>query len=418
MLKLSTSAALFAVMFLAVTGAIAADTTKDDLTTSISFGGPNSPQGQIEERTKEKLPAFRFDSIYDAFGPWREWKAQVKKKHGFDFSGHYAIAAQGASESLGGGSTSGSAGVLRLNGVWELLNRGQDNPGKLAVTLDHRHAFNEPAPADLAGDIGYIGLTNTFFSDVGAAVINLNWQQSLNSGNSGFVAGRYDPNDYMNILGYVNPWVSFTNLAVLLDVSVALPDSSWGVAGGHWFNDQWYVLGGINDANGTATDDLEFFDGGSEHFKYAHIGWSPAKNQRYYSNVHLLVWDVDERDEAGVGAAHGFAIASSWTFDKTWMPLLRYGKSSGDAPIYTKSATIGLLRKFHFRSDLAGIAINWGETPPVTGSTEQTTMEAFWNIQFARNLAFTPNIQYVRNPALNPDDDEIWSAGIRARITF
>jgi porin len=392
--------------------------TEDDLTTSTSFGGPSSPEGQIEERSREKVPAFRFDGIYDAFEPWREWTDGVKDEHGFAFSGQYAIAAQGANESLGGGSTSGSSGVLRLNGVWELLNRGQDNPGKLVVMLDHRHEFNGPAPANLAGDIGYIGVTNTFFNDIGFAVINLNWQQSLNSGNSGFVTGRYDPNDYMNILGYVNPFVSFTNLAVVLDVSVALPDSSWGIGAGHWFNDQWYVLGGVNDANGNATDNLEFFDGGSEFFKYAHVGWSPSKSQRYYSNVHLLIWDVDERDEAGVNAADGFAIGANWTFDKTWMPFLRYGESSGDSPIYNKSATIGLLRKFHFRSDVAGIAINWGETPPVTGSTEQTTMEAFWNIQFARNLAFTPNIQYLRNPALNPTEDEIWSVGIRTRITF
>ncbi len=392
--------------------------TKDDLTTSTSFGGPNSPEGQIEERSKEKVPAFRFDGVYDAFGPWRDWKSQAKDEHGFGFSGHYAIAAQGANKSLAGGSTSGSSGVLRLNGIWDLVNRGEDNTGSLVVTFDHRHKFNDPAPADLAGEIGYIGITNTFFNDIGAAVINLNWQQKLNSGNSGIIAGRYDPNDYMNILGYVNPWVSFTNLAVLLDESVALPDSSWGIGGGHWFNQQWYALGGVNDANGSGADNLEFFDGGSEFFKYAHVGWSPAKSQRYYSNVHLLYWDVDERIKAGVGAADGFAVAANWTFNKTWMPFLRLGKSNGDAPIYNKSATIGLLRKFHFRSDVAGIAVNWGETPPVTGSVEQTTMEAFWNIQFARNLAFTPNVQYLKNPVLNPTEDNIWSAGIRARITF
>ena len=42
----------------------------------------------------------------------------------------------------------------------------------------------------------------------------------------------------------------FSNLVSSLDVSVALPDSSWGVGAGHWFNDNVYVLGAINDANG------------------------------------------------------------------------------------------------------------------------------------------------------------------------
>lgn len=43
------------------------------------------------------------------------------------------------------------------------------------------------------------------------------------------------------VLGYVNPWTIFSNLAVNLDTSVALPDSSWGIAGGTWITDQVYV---------------------------------------------------------------------------------------------------------------------------------------------------------------------------------
>ena len=31
-------------------------------------------------------------------------------------------------------------------------------------------------------------------------------------------------------------------------------------------------------------DDLEFFEGGSEFFKWAHVGWSPTKDQRYFNN--------------------------------------------------------------------------------------------------------------------------------------
>ena len=75
------------------------------------------------------------------------------------------------------------------------------------------------------------------------------------------IVGRYDPNDYQNVLGYVNPWTIFSNLAINLDASVALPDSSWGIGAGHWLNDTWYVLGSINDANGAGSDDLEFFKG-------------------------------------------------------------------------------------------------------------------------------------------------------------
>jgi len=409
--------AFFAPVSVAAEATPEADRNKYDFTTDTKFGGPSSAQGQLEDDDRVKEPAFRFPGIYDAFEPWRDWKKKLKDNYGFSFTGHYASMYQGLSSTVPGGDDSGASGVLRLIGSWELIERGTPNSGSLVVMLDHRHAYNEPVPADLAGQAGYIGITGTFFNDIGGAVVLLNWQQRFNDGNSGVIIGRYDPNDYMNILGYVNPWVTFSNLAVLLEPSVAFPDSSWGVGAGHWFNDQWYVLGGVNDANGLATDNLEFFDGGSEFFKYAHIGWSPSKDQRYYSNVHFMVWDVDERVDAGIDSARGFAVAANWTFDGKWMPFLRAGWSDGNAPIYNKSATIGLVRKFKFRSDLVGISVNWGD-PPDNALPEQTTIEAFWNIQIAQNLALTPDVQLLLDPALNPEESSVWVFGLRARLTF
>ena len=34
------------------------------------------------------------------------------------------------------------------------------------------------------------------------------------------------------------------------------------------------------------------------------------------------------------------------------------------------------------------------------------------------NLQITPDIQYIKNPALNPEDDSTWIYGLRARMVF
>lgn len=388
--------------------------------TAVDFGGPASPRGLKEQAEKPKTPAFRFPEIDAAFKPWQDWKKSIKDDHGFSFNGHYAASVQGVNDTVAGGSSTNASGVLRLTGIWEAVNRGEANTGSLVVTLDHRHAYTDNTPQDLAGEIGYIGITNLFFSDMGAAIINLNWQQRLNDGNTGFIVGRYDPNDYQNVLGIVNPWTLFTNLEMSLDVSVALPDSSWGIGAGHWLNDQFYVLGGVNDANGLGSDNLEFFEGGSELYKYVHVGWSPAKNQRYFQNVHVLYWDVDERVDAGLEASSGFAIGANWMFEGNWMPYLRLGKSEGSTPIYNKSATLGVLKQFSYRSDVVGAAITWGELPYNAGFTsqEQTSAEVFWQIQFSQNLEITPNIQYIMDPAMNVEGTDILSMGVRALFTF
>ena len=70
-----------------------------------------------------------------------------------------------------------------------------------------------------------------------------------------------------------------------------------------------------------------------------------------------------------------------------------------------------------YRSDVAGIGINWGD-PPADALREQTSIEAFWNFQFAQNLAFTPSVQLLLDPALNPQNDKVWVTGLRGRLTF
>lgn len=380
------------------------------------FGGPNSPEGQLEEDDRVTKPAFRFPAIDNIFEPWRQWKRRQNEDHGFQLTGHYATLAQSLSSSIGG-EDKASSGVVRTTAKWTLVGRDTPNTGSIVFMIDHRHAFRDIAPGALAGQAGYIGLTGTLFTDVGWVIPNLNWQQGLNGGDSGLLIGRYDPNDYMNILGYTNPWTTFSNVAILLEPSVAFPDSGWGVGAGHWFSKQWYAIAGFNDANGKVTDDLNFFDGGPEFFKWAHVGWSPSKDDRYLKNVHVMVWNVDDREDAGIESAEGLAVAANWTFDDRWMPFVRAGWSDGVAPLYNRSATLGLIRKFIRRSDLVGLALNWGR-PPDESLRDQTTVEAFWRFQFSQNLAITPSVQLLADPALNPEEDKVWVYSLRARLTF
>ena len=381
------------------------------------FGGQTSSEGEIEETDRREDPAFRFPAIDEAFQPWVDWKTRQNSERGFAFSAHYSTMFQGLSDSVPGGEDKASGGVFRATLKWTPIGRGTDDTGSLVATVDYRHAIRDIAPADLASQSGYIGITGLFYSDIRWAVINLNWQQGFNDGRTGLIVGRYDPNDYQNVLGYVNPWTIFSNLAINLDASIALPDSSWGVGAGHWLTDNWYVLGGINDANGVGSDDLEFFEGGAEFYKYAHVGWSPSRAERYFKNAHAVVWNVDERKDAGVAASHGISFAANWTFDDIWMPFARLGFSKGAAPIYNQSATVGLIRKFLYRSDLVGLAVNYGDLPD-NSLGSQTTIESFWRFQFSQNLAITPSLQLLLDPALNPEDDKVWVLGLRVRLAF
>ena len=383
---------------------------------SPSFAGPTSPQGEITESDTALTPAFRFPKADAFLQPWQDWKTDANKEHGIQVSAHYSTLYQGLSDSLTG-EDKASSGVARATLKWVLTGRETGKEGALNIMLDHRHGFRDVTPGDIASQAGYLGLTGVFYNDIGLALVNFNWTQALNDGKAGLVIGRYDPNDYQNVLGMVNPWTLFSNLSTNLDATVALPDSSWGIGGGTWLNDGWYVLGGVNDANGLVTDDLEFFDGGAELYKYFHVGWSPSQGERYFRNMHVLAWHVDEREDAGIGSAHGFSLAANWTFNDRWMPYARLGFSKGSAPIYNESVTLGVIHKFLYRSDVVGLSVNHG-SPPDASLSDQTTVEAFWRFQFSQGLAITPSVQLLLDPALNPDEDTVWVWGLRFRLNL
>jgi porin len=49
---------------------------------------------------------------------------------------------------------------------------------------------------------------------------------------------------------------------------------------------------------------------------------------------------------------------------------------------------------------------------------DQFTAEVFYRFMLSKHFAVTPSLQYIEDPALNPDDDSIWIAGMRARLTL
>jgi porin len=417
---------LLAIVILAVLPAVgAADKTtekkayRSNFEPGLGFAGPGSTVRQMSEDDEEKLPLLGFPAIDKALEPWFETKKRLNEESGLQLSFAYTITTQKASDSLTD-EDRGTTGIFRISGKWEAYKRDQKNRGSLVFSVDNRSKYGDVAAADLVNEIGYIGPTAVLFSDAGTVLVDFNWQQFVNDGNSGILVGRYDPSDYLNILGYANPWTTFQNLNILLDSSVAYPDVGVGGGVGHWFDDNWYGITGFNDANGKL-DETSAFDNGSEYFKFAEIGWTPGRDQRYLSNMHVTIWHVDEREDDGIDEAEGVLLGANYTRNKTWMVFGRLGWSDADdvndPRIYERSATLGGLYLFPERSDLAGLAINYGELA-AEGLDSQTTAELFYRIQLGQNLAITPSIQLLQDPAQNDETDSITLFGLRLRMTL
>jgi porin len=405
---------------LAVDTSTAQKAYKSNYNNEEGFAGPGTTVRQLEEDDEEKTPVLRFESFDEALAPWFAGKKKLADEFGLQLGFAYTLLHQEIDESLSNEDSATSA-IFRVSGKWEVYNRGERDKGQIVFSFDNRDTFSDVTPANLGGEAGYIGQTGLLFSDVDTILGDLYWSQYLNDGQTGLIVGRYDPNDFFDVLGYANPWTTFQSLSILNNVSIGLPDWGFGIGLGHWFEgDTLYLFGSASDANGVVTKEEFEFDT-DELYKTIEFGWSPGRDQRYFKNVHVTLWQVDEREDDGVDDADGVTLGINWTWDQTYMLFAKIGSSDADAPndpqIAEHSVTVGGIYYFANRSDLVGIAYNDSELA-VSGLDDQTTLEAFYRLQLARNLAITPSLQIIGDPALNPDEDEITVLSLRLRLTL
>ncbi|WP_296897525.1 carbohydrate porin, partial [Thiohalocapsa sp.] len=188
--------------------------------------------------------------------------------------------------------------------------------------------------------------------------------------------------------------------------------------------EQYYVLAGLADANGNPRDPVDSVDGffnDGEYFKHIEVGWFGSWESRFDDNIHLTYWHADERTEAGVPDGWGAQFSFSRKLQERWLPFLRIGYADGGGAPLERSVSTGFAYTPTDGDSAFGLGINWGRANRAsfaTATDDQYTLEAYYRFQLFQRLAITPDLQLIKHPALNPEQDLIWIAGLRARLVF
>ena len=162
------------------------------------------------------------------------------------------------------------------------------------------------------------------------------------------------------------------------------------------------------------------FDEG-EFFTHAEIGWTSAPDRSYYDNFHITGWYSNEREEAGISEGWGLTFSGSWFFDGQWMPFVRGGYANDGGTLMEKSISTGVGYDVQPKRGLLAFGFNWGQPNKDTfgpGLREQYALELFYRLNLTEQFTITPDIQFLKNPALNPDEDSIWVFGLRVRMAL
>ena len=205
----------------------------------------------------------------------------------------------------------------------------------------------------------------------------------------GFVVGRLDPLDFVDISGYSSQWRRFQNPSVLASSALFFPDLGFGAGAGFTVDDQWTLGATVHDANGEP-DRYGFFEGGAEFYSTAYVSWAPTRAERFERELHLTAWHVDERTDKGTPNDWGLSFGATWLVQDTFMPFTRLAWSEGHAARADASVVLGALLRPSSHGEL-GLAWNW-ESLSADGLGDQQAIEAFYRWDITSNFAITPLI--------------------------
>ena len=387
-----------------------------------NFGGPNAVENQIPEDASPKQSLIEKHLAE----PWFNWKDELKDEYGLSFGIDYTSVFLNSNADGSSGDSHASSGMVRFFGSWDLVGRDTNNTGAFVWKIEHRHRYADVAPQGFGFDQGYIGLILPPFSNEGGRLTNLYWRQKLNNGKATIVAGLLDATDYVDGFALASPWTGFMNFNFSTGASsMFIPnDAALGIAAATMLTDQLYIIGNVSNAYTDPTEPFKTVDNffqDNEYFTSIELGWTEAQELIYLENAHVTLWHVDKSEEAGTPEGSGVALQYVTYFDNGFMPFVRAAFADKAAPLLKKSVSVGFGYHGFLEQDLLGVAFNWGEPNNSSfgnGLDNQQTVELFYRFQLAKQLAITPDIQYIKNPALNPTEDDLVILGLRARFAF
>lgn len=386
-----------------------------------SFGGPDATENLIEDDA-----ALTGSTLGDRLVQgWFDWKAGIQERHGFGIGLDYSSVWLGSNEEGLNGEDAASSGMLRVFGAWELVNRGGANSGAFVWKVENRHRYGTIPPSAFGFEQGYVGMFVPSFSDQGGVVSNLYWRQRLAGGKVTLIGGLLDVTDYVDVNAFASPWTGFVNFAFSTGSAAAfVPNNvTAGLAAGAMLTDKLYVIGGIANAYSDMKRPFKSFDylGDGEFFKSIEIGLTPSHGRIYNDNLHVTYWHVDASDKAGTPGGWGLNGQYIRTFGERLMPFLRAGYAKDGGSLLQGSVTLGMGYAMVGGRDQLGFAGNWGQPNESSFGPDlkdQYTFECFYRWQLGEQLAITPDIQLLLDPALNPDHDSLWIYGLRARLAL
>jgi porin len=354
------------------------------------------------------------------YGDYARFKSRIKKDTGLSWSMDLSYLQQWGQPN--GGIPSGQ--VLATPGLnWDIFDSKTFGEGSVQVASTLvRYPWRQTA-GDVTDNLGLITPINDFPGNQNTFA-QLTYTQAF-PGNKLLVSiGQYpfynfDGNQYL-----ANQQQNFNSYIFAQNGTSTYPIAGLGAYAQINATSTIAFAAGFQNAADIAGDNLStkgFGDGGFAWFGYAQ--WTPTfrgLGSAQYSVTYYEVPTVPAQPSSS-----GWSFNAVQNLNATWAV---FGRANGAwgyvTPIRSSYALGGAMNNPLGRSATDQIALAFGYSdaaPPPTnpaGARNEKVVEVYWNWTFFRGLLFTPDLQYILNPALDPSRDSVWALSLRATLMF
>lgn len=375
----------------------------------------DQPKESMVERTL-------LDPVLDR---WRSLSETLESKTGLSVGIAYTTLYQRLTDRKAGNDPrEGAVGDLDIFGQWSLPGSETERNWFVGYQAEMRHRiFTSSRPSELGAAAGSLWGTTDGFNTQDMSLIQLWWQQALFDETLTYRAGKVDQADLFDIGTFNSANLFFSNIAFSTNPTIPFPGNGMGAAMSVAPSDDWYLTVGMGDANGRKTHfGFSSFYDEQDYFTAAEFGLTPrlkGLGQGYYQ---FTTWHTDGRKTGArpkQSSGKGFSLRFEQFIGEDLLPFVTYSRASGGATSVRQLLTtgIGLRDILGYKDDIIAVAVGWGQ-PEDRSLRNQTVAELFYRMQISDYLQVTPDIQIIREPSRNRDNDTIGVFGLRVRLVF
>jgi porin len=262
------------------------------------------------------------------------------------------------------------------------------------------------------------GYSGKFSTDLSV----FNWTQMFADGKAGLSVGRLPFDAFLDQYILTSFTKAFHNRAFIINPTIPTTGTgALGVVMEGFVSEHVRIGGGFFDANAVSGEfDIDTWQR-HEFLKYAEVGWSPSFGRYKSDKIQFTYWEIDEQIERGVPAGSGWALTGSLLKDDIYLLFFRAGHSDGGGGAPAEDAVSLGIDWRHQPNQVFSVGLGWAQPSQKTHGqklADEYVLEMSYGLRLTQQFSLLPDIQLIKDPALNPDESWVWVVGLRARFVF